>query len=120
VKVLLDENLDHALRTILGPHDVVTASYMGWAGFSNGDLLRAAENHAIDVLLTGDQSIVNEQNLAGLRLAVIALSAIELPILKNNLAAIIAAIERATPGSFQVVNCGAFKRKKPPNKPSQA
>jgi hypothetical protein len=34
VKVLLDENLDHALRTLLEPHEVVTAAYMGWAGLT--------------------------------------------------------------------------------------
>jgi uncharacterized protein (DUF433 family) len=32
VKVLLDENLDHALRKLLGRHEVVTTAYMGWAG----------------------------------------------------------------------------------------
>jgi len=29
---LLDENLDHALRKLLGPHEVVTVTYMGWPG----------------------------------------------------------------------------------------
>jgi hypothetical protein len=29
--VLLDENLDHALRNLLGSHEVVTVVYMGWA-----------------------------------------------------------------------------------------
>ena len=42
MKVLLDENLDHALRLLLGQHEVVTAAYMGWAGLKNGELLRAA------------------------------------------------------------------------------
>lgn len=32
MKVLLDENLDHGLRTLLGQHDVVTVTYMGWTG----------------------------------------------------------------------------------------
>jgi hypothetical protein len=32
VKVLLDENLDHALRSLLAPHEVVTVAFMGWAG----------------------------------------------------------------------------------------
>ena len=54
--VLLDENLDHALRTLLGPHDVVTVTYMGWSGLKNGELLRAAEDKSIEVFLTGDQT----------------------------------------------------------------
>jgi hypothetical protein len=113
VKVLLDENLDHGLRTLLGRHEVVTAAYMGWAGLSNGELLGVAEDHGIDVLLTGDQTLNHEQNLDGRGLAVVALSAIQLPIIKNNLAAIVAAIDSATPGSFQIVECGTFNRKQP-------
>ena len=65
------------------------------------------------MLLTGDQTLNQEQNLAGRRLAVVALSAIQLPIIKRNLPAIVAAIDNAVPGSFQVVECGAFSRKKP-------
>jgi hypothetical protein len=113
VKVLLDENLDHALRTLLGPHEVVTTAFMGWAGFKNGDLLQVAEDNGIDVLVTGDQTLNYEQNLGGRRLAIVALSAIQLPIIRNNLEAISAAIASASPGSFQVVECGAFRRKKP-------
>ena len=56
MKVLLDENLDHALRKLLGPHEVVTVTYMGWTSLQNGALLRAAEESGMDVLLTGDQS----------------------------------------------------------------
>jgi hypothetical protein len=113
VKVLLDENLDHALRNLLNPHQVVTAAFMGWAGLNNGDLLRTAEDNGIEVLLTGDQTLNYEQNLGGRRLAVVALSAIQLPIIQNNLPAIIAAISNAAPGTFQLVECGSFTRKKP-------
>jgi hypothetical protein len=63
VKVLLDENLDHALRTLLGQHDVVTVTYMGWTGLKNSELLRAAEDSGIEVFVTGDQTLAYEQNL---------------------------------------------------------
>ncbi len=113
MRVLLDENLDHALRKLLEPHEVVTVTYMGWAGLKNGELLRAAEENGIGVLLTGDQTLASEQNLTGRRLAVIALSAIQLPIIREKVATIIAAIDSALPGSFQTVDCGTFSRKKP-------
>ena len=58
MRVLLDENLDHALRKHLGPHDISTVTYMGWAGLKNGELLQAAENGSFDVFLTGDQTLV--------------------------------------------------------------
>jgi hypothetical protein len=114
VKVLLDENLDHALRKLLGHHEVVTVAYMGWAGLQNGALLQVAEASGIDVLLTGDQTLHNEQNLAGMHLAIVALSAIKLPIIQENLPKIIAAITAAKPGSFQAVECGTFSRKRTP------
>lgn len=114
MKVLLDENLDHALRNLLGTHEVVTVTYMGWTGLQNGELLRAAEDSGMDVLLTGDQTLSYEQNLTGRHLAIVALSAIQLPIISVNLPKIIAAIESAMPGSFQDIDCGTFKRKRNP------
>jgi hypothetical protein len=115
VKVLLDENLDHALRKLLGHHEVLTVAYMGWAGLKNGELLRTAEESGIDVLLTGDGTLNYEQNLEGRRLAVVALSAIQLPIIREHLPKIVTAIDSAAPGSFQAVECGTFRRRKPPN-----
>lgn len=110
MKVLLDENLDHALRRLLGQHEVVTVTYMGWTGLKNGELLRAAEDNGIDVLLTGDQSLSYQQNLTGRHLAIVVVSVIQLPILKRYLPQILAVIDRAVPGSFQVVECGTFSR----------
>jgi hypothetical protein len=110
VRVLLDENLDHALRNLLAPHEVVTVAFMGWAGLKNGDLLQTAEEHGIQVLLTGDTTLHLEQNLTGRRLAVVALSAIQLPIIREHVARIVAAIDSAAPGSFQMVDCGTFDR----------
>ena len=112
MKVLLDENLDHRLRNHFGSHEVFTASYMGWDGFKNGRLLQAAENNGFDVLVTGNQTICYEQSLAGRRVAIVALSAVEWRIIWNYLPRIIAAVDGAAPGSFQAVDCGAFSRKK--------
>jgi predicted nuclease of predicted toxin-antitoxin system len=112
VKVLLDENLDHSLRKYLSGHDVVTVSFMGWAGLKNGELLRVAESNGVEVLVTGDRTLHYEQNLTERRLAIVVLSAIQLPIIMRNLSKVIAAIDRATPGSFQAVDCGTFSRKK--------
>ena len=115
MKVLLDENLDRHLRTNLGAHEVFTVGYQGWDGLKNGRLLDAAESAGFEVLLTGDQSLSYEQNLRGRRLAVIAMSSVEWGIVKDYLPTIIAAIDRATPGSFQAVDCGSFSRKRPRN-----
>lgn len=111
MKVLLDENLDHALRMLLGSHEVFTVTYMGWTGLKNGELLREAEENGIEVLLTGDQSIGYQQNLAGRRIAIVAVSAIQLPVLMKYLPQIVLAIENAAAGSFQLVECSGGDRK---------
>lgn len=66
-----------------------------------------------DVLVTGDQTLSYEQNLIGRKLAVVALSSVEWRIISNYLPRIVAAIDKALPGSFQRVDCGMFTRKKP-------
>lgn len=112
MKVLLDENPAHRLRTNLGAHEVFTVSYKGWAGLKNGELLRTAENDGIEVFLTGDQTLTHEQNLSGRALAIVALSSVEWDILKHHLPLIIAALDNAQPGTFQAVDCGSFIRRK--------
>jgi hypothetical protein len=42
----------------------------------------------------------------------VALSAIQLPLIKKNLPKIIAVIDTAAPDSFQTVDCGTFSRRK--------
>jgi hypothetical protein len=42
MRVLLDENLPHALRRHLSHHETITAAYAGLAGYPNGALLKAA------------------------------------------------------------------------------
>jgi hypothetical protein len=114
--VLFDHNLPHKLRTSLGPlckHQIVTASYIGWGELKNGELLLRAEGHGLEVFVTGEQSLIYEQNLTGRRLAIVALSTNNWPILKNHLPQILAAIDNATSGSIQMLDCGTFSRKKP-------
>ena len=112
MKVLLDENLAHRLRTNLGSHEVFTVSYKGWAGLKNGELLRIAENDGMEVFLTGDKTLTYEQNLTERTIAVVALSSVEWDILKHHLPLITTALENAQPGTFQTVDCGTFTRKK--------
>ena len=87
---------------------------MRWGDLKNGELLRAAEESGIEVFVTGDRSLVDEQNLTGRRLAIVALSTNNWPIVKHHLPRIPAAIDSAVPGSFQTVECGTFSRKKAP------
>jgi hypothetical protein len=110
VKVLLDEDLPHKLRAHLPGHEIFTVAYVGWCGLKNGELLTAAEEAGFDVLVTGDQSMPNEQNLSGRKLAIVTLSAIEWPIISEHVNRIALAIAGVTPGSSTRVECGTFQR----------
>ena len=74
MRVLLDECLPRKLKSDLAEHEVGTAQEQGWAGWKNGALLQAADGR-FDVFLTVDRNIPFQQNLQGLRIAVIAMVA---------------------------------------------
>jgi len=117
LKVLFDHNVPHKLRTSLvslSNHEIITASYLGWGELTNGELLRRAEQDGFEVFVTGDQRLIYEQHLMGRRLAVIALSTNNWPIIKDYLPTILAAIDSVAPGSVQMVECGTFTRKRSP------
>lgn len=74
MRVLLDENLPHDLASLLGGHDVSTVQGLGWAGLTNGELLRRASGR-IDVLVTMDRKLEHQQNLGVLSFGVIVIRA---------------------------------------------
>ena len=75
MKVLLDENLPHGLRAALAGHDVFTVQYLGWSGMRNGVLLAQAATAGFDVMVTMDNGVAYQQNLATLPVAVVVLTA---------------------------------------------
>lgn len=109
-RVLLDENLPQKLRLLLPGHAVATTAYQGWAGVSNGELLAAAENAGFDVLITADQGLNYQQNLKGLKLAVVVLSTNKNSQLIQGTPLIAAAIDSAQPGSFTFLDLGSEPR----------
>lgn len=111
MKILLDENLSYELRHSMTEHEVFTVRYMGWGGLKNGALIAAAESSGIEVFVTGDRNLSYQQNLAGRRMAIITLSAHNWPIIRDHVQAIARAVGTATPGSFQFVECGEFRKR---------
>ena len=74
MRLLLDESVPRELRDHLAEYDVTTVQEEGWQGKSNGELLGLAAPH-FDVLITADQNLPYQQNLAGFELGVIVLVA---------------------------------------------
>jgi hypothetical protein len=70
MKILFDHGTPAPLRRALSGHAVSTAYEMAWTALDNGALLDAAETH-FDALITTDQNLRYQQNLSGLRLAIL-------------------------------------------------
>ena len=75
MKLLLDENLPHRLRSLITGHDVYTASFMRWNGKSNGELLRLAADAGFDAIITKDTGMPYEQSTASLPCSIVVLEA---------------------------------------------
>ncbi len=93
MRILFDHGTPRPLRGYLAGHDVDTANERGWAELSNGELLDIAEEAGYDVLITADQSIRFQQNLAGRHLSILVLGSNRWPIVRPNVAEIRSAIE---------------------------
>jgi predicted nuclease of predicted toxin-antitoxin system len=73
MRLLIDECIDERLRLLFPSHDCQTARFANLAGLKNGRLLEAAEAGGFDVLITVDQNIPDQQNLAGRKIALVIL-----------------------------------------------
>jgi hypothetical protein len=62
------------MREIVG-HDVSTVQREGWAGMSNGKLLRAASDRGFEAFVTSDQNLEFQQNLRSSMLRILVLHA---------------------------------------------
>ena len=100
--ILFDENIPRKLKWRLMERgiDVVTVPERGWAGVKNGELLNRAEEE-FDVLLTMDQGIEYQQNLAGRELAIVTVAAPtnEYETLLPLVPAVVDAARKATKGA---------------------
>jgi hypothetical protein len=54
MRVLFDQGAPIPLRRYLSRHSVTTVFEKGWSTLQNGELLRAAEQEAFDILVTTD------------------------------------------------------------------
>lgn len=74
MRILLDECIDRRLAQEIAGHEVITVPQAGWAGITNGDVLRLAQEQ-FDVFVTVDRNLSFPQNLPQFAIAVIVLQA---------------------------------------------
>ena len=75
MRILLDECVPRPVSHELAGHDVHTIRKMGWAGKKNGELLALMAGAGFEVLLTVDQNLRYQQNLATFGVAVVVMVA---------------------------------------------
>jgi len=92
------------LRRDLPEFQIRTVQEEGWSSVKNGALLRRASG-AFDVLVSADQGLQHQQNIAALSVGVVIVEAVDtrLPHLRTMLPQLRAAISSVEPGSFVVV-----------------
>ena len=103
VKILFDHGTPAPLRRHLPKHSVDRSAERGWELLENGELILRAEEEGYEVIVTTDQSMRYQQNLAGRKLAIVVLMATAWPRIRHRTAAIRAAIEEVRPGELREV-----------------
>lgn len=101
--VLLDEGVPVGIRKHLEGCTVRTAAEAGWAGMTNGALIAAAETAGYQVLITADQNIRYQQNLAGRQLALVVLETNRWDVINGSIGAVQSAVGAAVAGSYASV-----------------
>jgi hypothetical protein len=103
MKILFDQGTPVPLRRALSGHSVDTAYEQGWSGLTNGDLLSVAERDGYELLITTDQNLRYQQNLASRRIAIVVLLSTSWPRIRRQVDEIQRAIADSTPGRYQEI-----------------
>jgi hypothetical protein len=99
LRVLFDKNVPVGVRAFLPTHEVRTVVEMQWREqLANGELLTMTEQSGFDLMITSDQNIRYQQNLAGRKLSLVVLGSNIWPIVRRYGAVIAATIGDARAG----------------------
>lgn len=104
MKILFDQGAPVPLRSYLLHHKIETAYENGWSNLENGDLLTKAEAAGFDALVTTDQNLRYQQNLAGRKISIVVLLTTSWPRIRNHAALVVQAVDKLSPGSYQEIN----------------
>ena len=103
MRILFDQGTPVPLRQHQTSHVVDTAFERGWSTLRNGELLDVAEHERYDLLITTDQNLRYQQQLAARQLAIIVLLSTSWPRIQRRIEAIQAAVERVVPGGYEEI-----------------
>lgn len=103
MRLLFDQGTPVPLRNHLPRHAVETAYEKGWQDLKNGDLLARAEAEGFDALVTTDQNLRYQQNLAARKIGVVVLMTTNWPRIRADVARVVQALDNLRPGGYEEV-----------------
>lgn len=104
MRVVFDQGTPVPLRNHLSAHQISTVYELGWGSLRNGELLQQAESHGYEVLITTDQNLKYQQNLAGRKIAIVVLRAASWPRIQKALPSVIKAISNIKANGYVEVS----------------
>ncbi len=104
MRILFDHDIPRSLRRYLTGHTVDTANEKGWAELRNGTLLDNAERAGYEIMITADQSIRYQQNIARRQVAVVVLLSNRWPEVQIRIEEIRNALEGIQPGELKEIH----------------
>jgi predicted nuclease of predicted toxin-antitoxin system len=103
MRLLFNQGTPMPLRNHLPYHTVETAYERGWHDLKNGELLARAEAEGYEALVTTDQNIHYQQNLAGRRVSVLVLMTTSRPRIRGDVTLVAQAIDNLHAGGYQEI-----------------
>ena len=101
MRILFDQGVPKPLQAYLSDHKVERAFLLGWSTKKNGELLKLAETAGFELLLSTDQNLRHQQQLAQRKLAIFILGRGNWPEIKPHAKRIALEISRVKkPGIY--------------------
>ena len=101
MKILFDQGTPVPLRRFLPTHEVETAFQRGWGHLQNGELLRAAEAEGFAAIITTDQNLRYQQNLANRKLAIVVLLTTDWARIRRATDSVVEVVSTLLPGDYR-------------------
>lgn len=98
--ILFDHSTPRALRRYVSGHTVRVAEQLGWHRLSDGLLIAQAEEAGYELLISADQTIQYQQNLAVRKIAILVLMKNDWSLIRLHVNDINAAIDEIQPGDY--------------------
>ena len=103
MRLLFDQGTRVPLRNHLPHHIVETAYERGWHDLKNGELIARAEAEGFDALVTTDQNLRHQQNLAGRRIGVVVLIRTSRPRIRGEVTRVALALDDLHAGGYEEI-----------------